>query len=78
MFAEYLRGYGLVVLLDHGKGDMTLYGFNQSLLKKEGDKVTAGETIALAGDTGGQSQPALYFEIRRNSKAEDPTRWLSR
>lgn len=78
VFAEYLRGYGLVVLLDHGKGDMTLYGFNQSLLKKEGDKVTAGETIALAGDTGGQSQPALYFEIRRNSKAEDPTRWLSR
>lgn len=78
VFAEYLRGYGLVVLLDHGKGDMTLYGFNQSLLKKEGDKVTAGETIALAGNTGGQSQPALYFEIRRNSKAEDPTRWLSR
>lgn len=78
VFAEYLRGYGLVVLLDHGKGDMTLYGFNQSLLKKEGDKVIAGETIALAGDTGGQSQPALYFEIRRNSKAEDPIRWLSR
>jgi septal ring factor EnvC (AmiA/AmiB activator) len=78
VFAEYLRGYGLVVLLDHGKGDMTLYGFNQSLLKKEGDKVTTGETIALAGDTGGQSQPALYFEIRRNSKAEDPTRWFSR
>lgn len=78
VFAEYLRGYGLVVLLDHGKGDMTLYGFNQSLLKKEGDKVTAGETLALAGDTGGQSRPALYFEIRRNSKAENPRNWLSR
>ncbi|EGU40813.1 peptidase [Vibrio ichthyoenteri ATCC 700023] len=78
VFADYLRGYGLVVLLDHGKGDMTLYGFNQSLLKKEGDKVTAGESIALAGDTGGQTQPSLYFEIRRNSKTQDPISWLKR
>lgn len=78
VFADYLRGYGLVVLLDHGKGDMTLYGFNQSLLKKEGDKVKASETIALAGDTGGQSRPSLYFEIRRNSKTQNPTHWLTR
>lgn len=77
VFAEYLRGYGLVVLLDHGKGDMTLYGFNQALVKKEGDKVTAGETIALAGDTGGQTRPSLYFEIRRNSQAQNPKRWLT-
>ncbi len=76
VFAEYLRGYGLVVLLDHGKGDMTLYGFNQSLTKKEGDKVRAGETIALAGDTGGQPQASLYFEIRRNSKTQNPKSWL--
>mgnify|MGYP000498283668 CR=1 FL=1 len=76
VFSEYLRGYGLVILLDHGKGDMTLYGFNQTLLKKEGDKVTAGETIALAGDTGGQSRASLYFEIRRNSQAQNPKRWL--
>ncbi|MEZ8039728.1 murein hydrolase activator EnvC [Vibrio sp. 1F263] len=78
VFAEYLRGYGLVVLLDHGKGDMTLYGFNQALLKKEGDKVKAGEAIALAGDTGGQTRPSLYFEIRRNSQAQNPKRWLVR
>ena len=78
VFAEYLRGYGLVVLLDHGKGDMTLYGFNQALLKKEGDKVKAGEAIALAGDTGGQSRPSLYFEIRRNSQAQNPKSWLIR
>lgn len=78
VFAEYLRGYGLVVLLDHGKGDMTLYGFNQALLKKEGDKVKAGEAIALAGDTGGQSRPSLYFEIRRNSQAQNPKNWLVR
>ncbi|MGR5342169.1 murein hydrolase activator EnvC family protein [Vibrio astriarenae] len=76
VFADYLRGYGLVVLLDHGKGDMTLYGFNQTLLKKEGDKVTAGEAIALAGDTGGQSQASVYFELRRNSKTYNPSSWL--
>ncbi|AUI87184.1 peptidase M23 [Vibrio azureus] len=78
VFAEYLRGYGLVVLLDHGKGDMTLYGYNQALTKKEGDKVTKGEVIALAGDTGGQERPSLYFEIRRNSEAQNPKSWLKR
>jgi septal ring factor EnvC (AmiA/AmiB activator) len=78
VFADYLRGYGLVVLLDHGKGDMTLYGYNQTLLKKEGDKVAAGETIALAGDTGGQDTSSLYFEIRRNSKVQNPKSWLKR
>jgi septal ring factor EnvC (AmiA/AmiB activator) len=78
VFAEYLRGYGLVVLLDHGKGDMTLYGYNQVLMKNEGDKVAAGEVIALAGDTGGQNQPSLYFEIRRNSKTQNPINWLTR
>ncbi|MPW37674.1 murein hydrolase activator EnvC [Vibrio sp. B1Z05] len=76
VFADYLRGYGLVLLLDHGKGDMTLYGYNQVLTKKEGDKVTAGETIALAGDTGGRSTPSLYFELRRNSKTQNPRYWL--
>ncbi len=78
VFAEYLRGYGLVVLLDHGKGDMTLYGYNQVLTKQEGDKVSTGEVIALAGDTGGQSRPSLYFEVRRNSRTQNPTRWLVR
>ncbi|WP_195704939.1 murein hydrolase activator EnvC family protein [Vibrio sp. VB16] len=78
VFAEYLRGYGLVVLLDHGKGDMTLYGYNQTLLKIEGDKIKAGETIALAGDTGGRAQASLYFEIRRNSKTQNPKSWLLR
>ncbi|PFG55075.1 septal ring factor EnvC (AmiA/AmiB activator) [Vibrio sp. ES.051] len=78
VFAEYLRGYGLVVLLDHGQGDMTLYGYNQALTKKEGDRVTEGEVIALAGDTGGQDRASLYFEIRRNSKAQNPKSWLKR
>lgn len=76
VFAEWLRGYGLVILIDHGKGDMTLYGYNQTLLKKDGDVVSKGETIALAGNTGGQSRASLYFEIRRNSQAQNPRRWL--
>lgn len=78
VFADWLRGYGLMVLIDHGKGDMTLYGYNQSLMKKEGDKVRAGETIAVVGDSGGQDRPSLYFEIRRNSKAQNPRSWLKR
>lgn len=78
VFADWLRGYGLMVLIDHGKGDMTLYGYNQSLMKKEGDKVRAGETIAVVGDSGGQDRSSLYFEIRRNSKAQNPRSWLKR
>lgn len=78
VFADWLRGYGLMLLIDHGKGDMTLYGYNQSLMKKEGDKVRAGETIAVVGDSGGQDRPSLYFEIRRNSKAQNPRSWLKR
>ncbi|WP_261816160.1 murein hydrolase activator EnvC family protein [Vibrio gallicus] len=78
VFADYLRGYGLVMLIDHGKGDMTLYGYNQVLTKKEGDKVTAGETIALAGDTGGQNRASVYFELRRNSRTQNPQRWLKK
>ncbi len=78
VFSDWLRGYGLMILIDHGKGDMTLYGYNQSLMKKEGDKVRAGETIAIVGDSGGQDKPSLYFEIRRNSKAQNPLHWLKR
>ena len=78
VFSEYLRGYGLVILIDHGKGDMTLYGFNQSLLKREGETVLAREIISLTGDTGEKAQPSLYFEIRRNGRAEDPLHWLTK
>lgn len=78
VFADWLRGYGLVILVDHGRGDMSLYGYNQSLLKKEGDRVAGGEPIAKAGSSGGQDRTSLYFEIRRNSKAQNPRSWLSR
>ena len=76
VFADWLRGYGLMMLIDHGKGDMTLYGYNQTLMKKVGDTVQKGETIALVGNSGGQDVASLYFEVRRNSKAKNPRNWL--
>jgi murein hydrolase activator len=76
LFADWLKGYGLVTVVDHGKGYMSLYGHNQALLKDVGDKVEQGEPIALVGQSGGQSQSGLYFEIRYRGKAVDPKRWI--
>ncbi|OOE68631.1 peptidoglycan DD-metalloendopeptidase family protein [Salinivibrio kushneri] len=76
VLSSWLRGYGLLIAVDHGKGDMTLYGYNQALLKDVGDTVTAGEAIALVGDSGGQSTPSLYFEIRRKGNTTNPIPWL--
>ncbi|WP_058120084.1 murein hydrolase activator EnvC [Photobacterium kishitanii] len=78
VFADWLRGYGLMIAIDHGKGDMSFYGYNQTLLKKIGDTVQAGEPIALVGDSGGQEQPGLYFQIRRKGTPVDPRPWLQR
>ena len=78
VFADWLRGYGLVLAVDHGKGDMSFYGYNQTLLKKVGDKVQANESIALIGDSGGQEQSSLYFEIRRKGSPTNPRAWLTR
>ena len=77
-FADYLRGYGLLIIIDHGDGYMSLYGHNQSLYKETGDWVNAGDTIATVGDSGGQRQAGLYFEIRRNGRPRDPVRWCRR
>jgi septal ring factor EnvC (AmiA/AmiB activator) len=63
------------LIIDHGDGFMTLYAHNQELRKTVGDWVAAGETIATAGNTGGQRESGLYFEIRRNGKAENPIIW---
>lgn len=76
VLSSWLRGYGLLIAVDHGKGDMSLYGYNQALLKDVGDTVTAGEPIALVGDSGGQSTPSLYFEIRRKGNTTNPVPWL--
>lgn len=78
VFSDYFRGHGLLLIVDHGEGYMTLYAHNQSLYKETGEWVSAGETIASVGNTGGQSQAGLYFEIRHRGKPTDPTPWLAR
>ncbi|MGJ8680275.1 murein hydrolase activator EnvC family protein [Paraglaciecola sp.] len=77
LYSDWLRGFGLVTVLDHGNGYMSLYGHNQALLKQAGETVTAGESIALLGQSGGQSRPNLYFEIRHKGKPVNPTSWLN-
>jgi len=78
IFADWLRGYGLLLVIDHGAGDMSLYGYNQTLLKQVGDYVRQNDKIALVGDSGGQSQNALYFEIRRKGNPVNPRYWLEK
>lgn len=75
LFSDWLKGYGLVSVVDHGDGYMSLYGHNQALLKSVGDRVEAGEPIALTGQSGGQSQSGLYFEIRQAGIAKNPKLW---
>ncbi|WP_372522066.1 murein hydrolase activator EnvC [Sulfuricaulis sp.] len=75
VFADWLRGFGLLLILDHGDGYMTLYGHNQSLHRGVGDWVEAGETIASLGNTGDVAQPGLYFEIRQSGDPRDPLIW---
>ena len=76
VFANWLRGFGLITILDHGDGYMTLYGHSSSLFTSPGDWIEAGEPIAQAGRTGGTDDPAVYFEIRQNGKPINPGRWL--
>ncbi|WP_349618102.1 murein hydrolase activator EnvC family protein [Azotobacter salinestris] len=75
VFADWLRGSGLLVILDHGNGYLSLYGHNESLLKGAGDMVRAGEPIATVGTSGGQDMPALYFAIRQQGRPSDPALW---
>lgn len=75
-FADWLPGLGLLMIVDHGGGYMSLYGHNEALLKDSGDWVEPGEIIGQVGDTGGQAQPALYFEIRRDGRPVNPHAWM--
>lgn len=75
VFADWLRGAGLLVILDHGNGYLSLYGHNQSLLKNAGDVVKAGEAISTVGNSGGQEASALYFAIRQQGRPIDPAQW---
>lgn len=78
VFADWLKGFGWVIVIDHGKGFMSLYGHNQALLKSVGEEVSQGELIALVGQSGGQENPGLYFEIRHKGQAINPTKWCKR
>ncbi|MEE8379736.1 MAG: peptidoglycan DD-metalloendopeptidase family protein [Gammaproteobacteria bacterium] len=74
-FSDWLRGFGLLTIIDHGDGYMSLYGGNQSLYKEVGDWVEAGEVIASVGNSGGNKNTALYFEIRYKGKPTNPLKW---
>ncbi|MCC5858895.1 MAG: peptidoglycan DD-metalloendopeptidase family protein [Ectothiorhodospiraceae bacterium] len=78
VFANWLRGYGLLLIIDHGDGYMTLYGHNDSLYRDVGDWVEAGEVIAAAGTSGGRDHPGLYFELRAEGRPQNPLTWLRR
>lgn len=75
-FADWLRGFGMLVIVDHGGGRMSLYGHADSLFKRVGERVEAGEVIASVGRSGGQSESGLYLEVRQNGKPVDPLGWL--
>ncbi|MFW5969242.1 MAG: murein hydrolase activator EnvC family protein [Halofilum sp. (in: g-proteobacteria)] len=77
VFADWLEGFGQLLIVDHQDGWLSLYGFNRQLLRSTGDWVEPGEKIARAGASGGQSEPGLYFEIRREGKPVDPMDWLA-
>lgn len=77
VFSNWLRGLGLMLILDHGGGFMTLYAHAATLMKRVGEFVNSGEVIATIGDTGGLGEPGLYFELRRQGKPADPAAWLA-
>ena len=74
-YADWLRGYGMLVIIDHGDGYMTLYGYNQALYKETGDWVEEGDIIATVGRSGGQLRSGLYFEVRVKGQPSNPTKW---
>lgn len=77
-FSDWLRGYGLLIIIDHGDDYMSLYGYNESLYKDTGEWVEAGEVIANVGDSGGQVRTGLYFEIRKKGNPVNPVKWCAK
>ncbi|MEI6737588.1 MAG: peptidoglycan DD-metalloendopeptidase family protein [Pseudomonadota bacterium] len=78
VYADWLRGYGNLVIVDHGSGFLSLYGHNESLVKQVGDDTSAGEVIASVGSTGGALESGVYFELRQDGKPFDPMRWVAK
>lgn len=77
VFAEWMRGFGNLMIIDHGQSYLTIYGNNEALLRQEGDAVATGDTVATVGNSGGNPDSGLYFEIRYQGKAFDPMRWVT-
>jgi murein hydrolase activator len=78
VYADWLRGYGNMVIVDHGSGYLSLYGHNESLVKQVGETIAAGETIASVGTSGGALESGVYFELRQDGKPFDPMRWVGK
>jgi septal ring factor EnvC (AmiA/AmiB activator) len=78
VFADWLRGFGNLLIVDHGSGYMSLYGNNESLLKQVGDATQSGETVASVGSSGGALQTGVYFELRYEGKPFDPMKWVGK
>ena len=76
-FADWLRGFGNLVIIDHGDDYLSIYGYNESVLRGAGQMVRAGEAIASVGNSGGSEESGLYFELRHRGQPIDPLRWLS-
>ena len=78
VYADWMRGFGLLLIIDHGDSYLSLYGHNESILVEEGDWVASGQPVASMGKSGGSSKPGLYFEIRHKGKPQNPLRWTRR
>ncbi|MDE2407527.1 MAG: peptidoglycan DD-metalloendopeptidase family protein [Xanthomonadaceae bacterium] len=78
VFADWMTGYGNILIIDHGQGYMSLYAHNDGLLRAAGDSIQRGQPVATVGSSGGQDRPALYFELRRNGAPVNPADWLKR
>ena len=77
VFADWMRGFGNLLIIDHGDAYMSVYAYNETLLKRVGDPVAMGERVAMVGATGGREQSGLYFEMRHLGKTFDPMRWVA-
>ncbi len=78
VFSDWMNGYGLILIIDHGNGTMSLYAHNEALLHDAGDNVKRGDPVTSVGNSGAQGRPALYFELRRNGRPVDPVGWLQK
>ena len=78
VFADWLRGFGNLIIVDHGNAYMSLYGDNETLYKQVGDELKGGDIIATVGNSGGNSDSGLYFELRHESHPLDPMKWLAK